>query len=508
MTGATKPTAEAAVGEESDDAVGSTPKPANAKPKLATVGSPGAAATAPPRPAANAARPRAVSGAAEAVPTGRPAAGRPVVKDALKEAPRAATVQPAAKAKPAGPAPAKPAGKARVTPVEPAAKPALAPPLQPMSRRRPRKRRRGFALLSFVLLCLVPAVMVGWYYNAVASDQYRSETRFAVRGTDTSAVDILGFSALPGATSQSADAYIVTDYINSAQLLRDLQREQGVDVRTFFASEAIDPLYRIDADMPWEEFLWYWEWMTDADFNSTTQITTFRVNAFSSEEAGAIAAAVLKAAAKLVNELSTEAQTQLIRNAEEEVRRTEDRLTAARQALLKFRDKEQQLDPKLQAESDQSLITGLEKELIELRARRAALLSTVRSNSPSVRVLDRQIQAAQAQLDAQRGQIGTGEGDGTEASRNRAVQLNDYDTLTLEREFAEKAYTSALSSLETSQAEARKQERYFAIVVEPTEPSVPLFPYRIVNTLIGFVAFFVLWLLVYLIAQSVRDHTA
>ena len=126
-----------------------------------------------------------------------------------------------------------------------------------------------------------------------------------------------------------------------------------------------------------------------------------------------------------------------------------------------------------------------------------------------MRVIDRQISAAQAQLDAQRQEIGRGADDGKtrETARNRATQLNDYDTLTLEREFAEKAYTSALSSLETSQAEARKQERYFAIVVEPTVPSVALFPYRIVNTLIAFGIFFVLWLLVYLIAQSVRDHT-
>ena len=508
MTSATKPT----------DASGETGVDAPEVAKLRPV---------PDRPAAAAARPRP---GAQASPAVKPVPQRPAVEQDASPAPakpaaapagrQTRTAQPARAAQSANVArPAKAprrakAKPAKVTPIprpaeEVQSKPKLAPPLQPLSRRRPRKRRRGFGLLSFILVCLVPTALIGWFYLDVASDQYRSETRFAVRGTNTSPIDVLGFSALPGATTQSADAYIVTDYINSAQLLRDLQREQNIDVRRFFSSDAIDPIYRIDPNMPLEEFLWYWEWMTDADFNSTTQITTFRVNAFSSQDAGAISAAVLKAAAKLVNELSTEAQAQLIRNAEEEVRRTEDRLTAARQALLKFRDTEQQLDPTLQAQSDQSLITGLEKELIELRARRSALLSTVSKNSPSVRVLDRQIRAAQSQLDAQRQQIGAGQGaEAGQTSRNRAVQLNEYDTLSLEREFAEKAYTSALSSLETSQAEARKQERYFAIVVEPTEPTVPLFPYRIINTLIAFVIFFVLWLTVYLVVQSMRDHTA
>ena len=44
-------------------------------------------------------------------------------------------------------------------------------------------------------------------------------------------------------------------------------------------------------------------------------------------------------------------------------------------------------------------------------------------------------------------------------------------------------------------------------MVEPTEPSTALYPLRVINTLIAFALFFVLWLLVYLVAQSVRDHT-
>ena len=215
-----------------------------------------------------------------------------------------------------------------------------------------------------------------------------------------------------------------------------------------------------------------------------------------------------------MNELSVEARKVLIATAQEEVGRTEDRLTAARQVLTRFRDREQSLDPQMQAASEQELTTGLQKELIDLRARREALLSTVEVSSPSVRVIDRQIAAVESQLDAQLRAVGSGREANGEASaeangeaRNLSSVLNDYSALALEEEFAKTAYTSALSSLETSQAEARKQERYFAIVVEPSEPSTALYPLRVINTLIAFAIFFVVWLLVYLVAQSVRDHT-
>ncbi len=372
-----------------------------------------------------------------------------------------------------------------------------------------RRKRRWLGKFMFVLLVLVPTGLVGWYYGFVAHDQFRSETRFAVRGTNSSPLDLLGFSALPGNTTQAADAYLIKEYIESPQILKDLLDNQGLDVRSFYAKDAADPLFRVDPRIPIEEFFWYWQWFVEADYNSTTSITTFRVKAFASEDAERISQAVLDAAARLVNTLSLEARSQLIDTAQGEVRRTESRLAETRRKTTAFRNREQQLDPTLQARSDQDLITGLQRELLSLRARRAALLQTVSNSSPSVRIIDRQIAALDTQVEQQLSEIGSGTGDASDGNnRNLSDQLGDYNELLLEQEFAEKAYTTALSSLETSQAEARKQERYFAIVVAPTKPEVALFPTSALNTLIAFACFMLLWLATYLIIQSVRDHSA
>ena len=379
--------------------------------------------------------------------------------------------------------------------------------------RRRRRFWRTTFLFLFLLIVVAPTALAGWYYATTASDQYQSETRFAVRGTDSTPLSVLGLSALPGTGTEQADAYIVSEYIQSLQLFNDL-RERGVDLRAFFARADIDPVYRIEADVPPEEFLSYWNWMTATDFNSTTSITTFQVNAFSAGDAATISRAVLDAAAGLVNELSTEARKQLIRTAEEEVRRTEARLAAARQTTTNFRDRVQTLDPQAEAASDAELITGLERELLELQARRTALLATVSQSSPSVRVLDRQIRAKEGQIAAQRQAIGSGEGEASTADAaeggtgNLSAQLGQYSELLLEEQFAQEAYKGALSSLETAQAEARKQERYFAIVVEPTTPQASLYPERVVNTFLVLLVGFLVWLFVYLVLQSVRDHAA
>ncbi|MBX3566519.1 MAG: hypothetical protein KF914_00580 [Rhizobiaceae bacterium] len=443
--------------------------------------------------------------AAAAKPAGQPAArSARAATPAATAAPKLRLVAPATDAA----ADIAPAPQARAV-ARPATRPVPAAPaveetVQPAAAPVRKLRRLGWAKISFMLAVLLPVVLVGLYYAFVASDHYRSEMRFSVRGTEKSGLETLGLTALPGASTQAADAYIVIDYIHSTQILLDIKQKLGIDVRRYFAGPEIDPVYRIDADMPLEEFVYYWRWMIDASYNSTTSITTFQVTAFSSPDATAIAQAVLNVSNQLVNDLSTKARLQLISTAQSEVTRTEDRLIEARQAVAAFRDREQTANPTMVAESDQVIIQGLEKTLIELKSRRAALLSTVDPNSPSVRVLDRQIASYTTELDLKRRGMGSGQGTG---ANNLSTQLNEYNALALEQEFAEKAYTSALSSLETSQAEARRQDRYFAIAVEPTVPDVALYPLRIINTIIAFFALCVAWLIGYLVVQAVRDHT-
>lgn len=363
--------------------------------------------------------------------------------------------------------------------------------------------------LSFIALVIVPTILVGLYYLLIASDQYRSETLFAVRGTTTSPLSALGLAALPGANVQSGDSYIVSDYIKSSQLVIDAINERSVDLREFFSRPDIDFAYRIDPEIPFDEFVKYWRQRTSVEFNSTTGITTFRVNAFSPEDSHAISQVVVAVSETLVNRLSDNARKQLIMTAQNEVSRTESRLKVARNAVEEFRNKEQALDPQLVAQSEHSIISQLQVSLAEVQARRTALSQTT-VDSPMLRVLDRQISAILLQIDEQKKRVGTGANPSIASlSRdqpNLSKVYTDYSSLLLEQEFAEKAYTAALTALEQALVEARKQDRYFASVVDPTKPDAALYPLSLVNTLIIAAGLLIVWLLGYLVIQSVRDH--
>src|SRR5690606_10622380 len=141
---------------------------------------------------------------------------------------------------------------------------------------------------------------------------------------------------------------------------------------------------------PLTKFLEYWRWMTAVEFNSTTGIITFKVDAFSAEEAQKIAQAVLDVSGTLVNTLSENAKQQVIASAAEEVKRTEDRLNHVRMAVEEFRNKEQIIDVSGTAEIEQNLLGDLQKQFLELKGRRDTIASSA-ANSPMVRSLDSQI---------------------------------------------------------------------------------------------------------------------
>lgn len=359
---------------------------------------------------------------------------------------------------------------------------------------------------SFSLVVLLPTLLVCLYYLFISSDQYRSEALFAVRGTVSSPLSVLGLSALPGANTQAGDSYIVADYLKSKQVIIDAIHQRKIDIRKFYSKNNVDFLYRVEPNIPFEEFESYWTGISEVEFNSTTGITTFRVKAFTAEDAHLITQTVMDVSENLVNRLSDNARQQLISTARVEVERIEQRLRSARQAVQEFRNKEQAFDPQLIAQSEQSIIRELQASLADLQSRRNALLQTT-TDSPTLRVIDRRIAALQNQIGDQKQRLGSGtEDDGDMSTNNLSRISTDYSTLLLEQEFAEKAYTSAQTALEQALTEARKQDRYFALVVSPSLPDASMYPKRLLNSLMIFAGLFLAWLIGFLIIQSVRDH--
>jgi capsular polysaccharide transport system permease protein len=76
----------------------------------------------------------------------------------------------------------------------------------------------------------------------------------------------------------------------------------------------------------------------------------------------------------------------------------------------------------------------------------------------------------------------------------------------LEKEFAQSAYQSALTSLELARADASRQHRYLARIAEPSIPDEATFPRRGLGILTVFVLSVVFMSIASLVTAAVREH--
>lgn len=377
------------------------------------------------------------------------------------------------------------------------------------------QRSRPWGIISFFLAAVVPTVLAALYYAFIASPQYVVESQFAVRGVAQNSLSALGLAALVSSTAQSGDSYVVTDYIHSGQILTDIKEQTGVDIRDIYSQSDIDFLYRRDANEPLDEFRDYWRSMVNVSYNSTTGNVTLRVFAFTSSDAKLITDAILTVSEHLVNSLSERSRQRFISVAEEQVAQTEERLRNLRNQMAELRRSEQAVDPSAVASMESAIIGGLEKELAALKTRYKALIDTISSSAPSAKVIERQITALEAQLAEQRGRMS---GDiavdpnektsrsGDKTGRALPELISRFSELRVDEEFAVKAYTAALTSLEAAMVEARKQDLYFGVFVAPREPEVALYPLSVMNTFIVLLGSSCLWLIGYFAFRSVKDH--
>lgn len=366
---------------------------------------------------------------------------------------------------------------------------------------RPQRKRRRMLVLSFVLMVVVPILLGGYYYAFVASDRYVSEAGFTVRGVSSGgSLDAIGaMTGLASSSSTTSDSYIIMQYLHSRDIVEQLQTD--MDLRQAFSFAEIDRFSRMGRDLTIEEFVSYWMQMITTSFDSTSGVLIFRVEAFRAKDAKEIADLVLGYTQGLVNRLSEDARRDSAKFAEAEVVRAEERLRVALQHIREFREKESSIDPAASAQFDIQLVSGLESRLIDIRARMAAISGSINENAPSMIALRRQAEALEAQILERADSIA-----GNETNAALSTLLAAYETLEVEKNFAEQAYASSLASLENARIEADRQQRYLAVFSSPALPQEAIYPRRITSILMLIVGCICTWGIATLLVYSVRDH--
>ena len=357
----------------------------------------------------------------------------------------------------------------------------------------------GMKLLLFCLL--VPTFLSLIYFGLWASPMYIAEARFAVRGADNGVIDTGGLASmlLPAGSTIGTDVNIVTEYIQSPDIMEAVDKE--LHIFDHFASHDYDIISRLASDATRDERLDYWQWAVKPSLDPETGIVALSVKAYEPDVAKRLAEAVLAKSEALVNAMSRRAQDDAITLAMREVKNAEARVSKAQEAMRSFRDRSGMLDPTSTAGGLQGIVSELESEVAKTKAQIAEASTYMSKDAPTLVGLRARLAAVEKQLAAEKLRLA-----GESKSGSMTSIAGEYEDLQIESEFARQQLVSAMTSLEAARVKAEAQSRYVVAFQVPVLPDESLYPRPFLFTLFVFVGALVIVGICSLIIAAVREH--
>lgn len=397
--------------------------------------------------------------------------------------------------KPAAPEGAKGTGPAKVVEIRPIA-----------AKARMRRRHWG-VLISFLVCVMLPLLLSAWYLWARAEDQFASTVGFTVRQEgNTGAADVLGLaSQLTGGSTQT-DMDVLYEFLQNQNIVERIDRD--FDLAAHYSQHrSSDPLFSLAPDATLEEKVDFWQRIARLSYNQSSGLMEVEILAFDAGTAHAIATKVLQYCQDLINELNATARADRIKYAQEDLDLAVERLSKSREDLIRFRIQNKIVDLDAELQSRLGVVSTLQGQLAEALVELDLLAISTTETDPRYVQSQNQIRVIRKRIEAEKEAVLSGSNPGGDAlaSEDYPTLLAEYESLLVNREYAEQTYRAGLAALDIARAEASRQSSYLAPFLKPTRPESSTFPRR--EMLFALIALFITmgWSILTLVYYSVRD---
>ena len=364
-------------------------------------------------------------------------------------------------------------------------------------RRRERARALLIQLGAFVL---VPTFLSAIYFSFIASNRYESIALFSIQSADGNA----GFAmdsllSFAGGGASSRDTLSARDYVSSREMLEELDKE--ISLIKHYQSKKVDVISRLAADASFEEAYEYYLDRLIMSFDANSGVLTVKIQAFDAQIAKDAAAAILRLSEIMVDKLAEKARNDRIQLTERDLKKAEERLSAARQSLVKLQQERGEFDPQSSAAAAMAIRTQIQGEIAKARAEYSALRSYMSEDSPQVVAAREMVRALSTQANHETNKLV-----GKEKSDGLNNSLVDFEKIMVEKEFAMKAYQTLLAAHEIALKEAERQHRYLSVVARPSLPDDARYPRRIFSVFTTFMICMIAFAILSLGVGAVREH--
>ena len=365
-----------------------------------------------------------------------------------------------------------------------------------------RRRRRKLAMLMgrLAFFVMLPTLLAGYYFFAVATPMYATKSEFLILQADNQGGSGIGglLSGTQFATSQ--DSIAVQSYLQSKDAM--LRLDADVGFKSHFSQDSIDPVQRLTENPTNEEAYKTFKKNIKVGYDPTEGVLRMEVIAADPMVSAQFSEALINYAEDRVNNLSQQKRGDQMSEAQRSFENAEDERRAAQEALVNLQIQGATLDPEAVIASLRSQISSVELQLLEKDLQLAALLDNARPNQSRVDGAKGDIRRLNEQLDELKAKMtDASQGENSLAQLSVRIQMAQADLATRDM-----LLQSALQQMEQTRLEANRQVRYLTTSVKPVPSQEASYPRSFENTILAFLIFAGIYLMISLTASILREQ--
>ncbi len=368
-----------------------------------------------------------------------------------------------------------------------------------------RRRRRRLALLAARLIAfvLLPTILAGWYFYAMATPMYATRAEFVIQqaGPASSAGQLGGlFSGTALATSQ--DSIAVQGYLQSREAM--LRLEEDVGFRAHFQSDRIDPLQRLEPGASLEAAYKVYRNFVKISYDTTEGLIRMEVIAADPKVAAQWAEQLISYAEEQVDHLTQRLRADQMKDAQLGYDEAQAALATSQRQLIQLQERFKVIS----SESEVGLLTGqigaLESQLTQERLSLAQMQANENPNQARMEPIQRRIATLETEIATIRARMTeTSAGNSSLAQVQGELLVAQADLQTRQMILAQ-----SLQAMETARVEANRQVRYLSLSVRPIPPDAPSYPRAFENTAVTLLIMLGIYLMVSMTAAILREQVS
>ncbi|WP_127112726.1 capsule biosynthesis protein [Shimia sediminis] len=367
-----------------------------------------------------------------------------------------------------------------------------------------RRRRRRLALLVARLSVFVflPTILAGWYFYAVATPMYSSKSAFMILQADTATASGGLGSLLPSQFNTNLDAIATQDYLTSKDAM--LRLDSDIGFKSHFSNPSIDPIQRLSENPTNEQAYKVYKKFVKISYDPTEGSIRMEVSAADPLVAAQFSNKLISYAETRVDDLSQRKREDQLADARRSLERAKQERRDAQTALVTLQSDSDLLDPEGLIASLRSQISGYQLQLQEKELQLQALLDNPRPNKARVDGVTgdvRRLKNLLVSLESKMNEATVGES--SLAQKTAQIKLAQADLAT-----ADLLMQTALQTLKQTELEANRQVRYLTTSVEPVASQDPSYPRAFENTVVAFLIFSGIYLMISLTASILREQVS